>query len=68
MNARANTAIDISSPEVIDRTIELVTKAHAIVDLIRCSAKTSADLTVVSTAAWAAQDMLEEAGTLNGWF
>lgn len=68
MNARANTTLDIASSDVLDRTIELVTKAHAILDLIRCSAKTSADLSVVSTAAWAAQDMLEDAGKLNGWF
>lgn len=67
MNARANTTLDVESSDVLDRTIELMTKVHAILDLIRCSAKTSADLSVVSNAAWAAQDMLEDAGKLNGW-
>lgn len=68
MNVRANTTLDVNSSDVIERTTELMTKAHAILDLIRCGAKISADISVVSAAAWAAQDMLEEAGKLNGWF
>lgn len=68
MNARANITLDVSSLEVSDRTSELMTKAHAILDLIRCASQTSADLKVVATAAWAAQEMLEDANKLNGWF
>lgn len=68
MNARVDVTLDVSSLDVVDRTVELVTKAHAILDLIRCASQTSADLNVVATAAWAAQDLLEDASKLNGWF
>jgi hypothetical protein len=57
-----------NSSDARDRTIELMTKAHAILDLLRCAGVASADLHTVSTAAWTAQEMIEEANKINGWF
>jgi hypothetical protein len=67
MNARANTVLGFESQDVFEKTMQLMAKAQAISDLIRCAAKTGADPKVVATAAWAAEEMLEEAGKLNGW-
>lgn len=53
MNARANTVLDVSSEDVFEKTMQLMAKAQAIMDLIRCASKSGADIKAVSTAAWA---------------
>jgi hypothetical protein len=70
MNAHANTAIDVNSSDVRDRTTELCMKAYAVMELIRCASvsRDCTDYEAISNAAWAARDMIKEAGQLNGWF
>jgi hypothetical protein len=67
MNARANTVLGFESQDVFEKTMQLMAKAQAIMDLIRCASKNGADPKVIATASWAAEEMLEEAGELNGW-
>ncbi len=62
MNAFADTDIDASKLNVIDRTSALLTKADAILSLMIDTQQGD-----ISGAAWAVRDMVSELAELHGW-
>ena len=68
MNARANTAIDVSDANVQLRTAVLLSKSLAILDLMMAGAESDGDFKTVVNAACAVRDMIAEANQLNSWF